>query len=134
MKKEQARKKFIEFDNAMSDGETFFGLYNKEDDKETTTMVIVPNTTEGEAQIASLLALRLHNALKGMGDESDKTLLSIISFAIKKVNDWCEEDDEQEEIEECADCKYMRKCNEENAIKYRKMHNIPKPKKKSNKK
>lgn len=136
MKEEKARRLLIEFDNAMNDGEAFFGIYNKENEKEKhlTTFVVVPNSMEGEAQVSATLAMHLYKAMNDMGDESDKALLRIVNFAVKKVDEWCEEDDEQDKIEECADCKYMRKCNEENAIKYRKMHNIPKPKKKSNKK
>ena len=138
MNKEQVKKKLIEFDNAMNDGEAFVGIYNKENEKEKhlTTFIVVPNSMNGEAQVSATLAMHLYKAMNGMGDESDKALLRIVTYAVKKVDEWCDEDElqEQGEIEDCADCKYMRTCNEDNAIKYRKAHNIPKPKKKSKKK
>ena len=136
MNEKQVKKRLIEFDNAMSDGEAFVGIYNKENEKEKhlTTFIVVPNSMNGEAQVSATLAMHLYKAMNGMGDESDKALLRIVTYAVKKVDEWCDEDDEKDEIEDCGDCEYMRTCNEENAIKYRKMHHIPKPQKKTNKK
>ena len=38
-------------------------------------------------------------------------------------------DDDEEGVEDCENCEFMRTCENEDAIKYRKTHGIPKPKK-----
>jgi len=131
----------VDFDKAMSDDETFFALWNKDSDKENTTLVVAPNTVESQAQAAAILAKRIYEGMNGEGNENDKVLADIIVFAVKKAFEWQEEDDEEEydededyKEEECADCSDMRTCNEKKAIAYRKKHHIPRPKKKSNKK
>ena len=38
-------------------------------------------------------------------------------------------DDEDVEDEDCENCEFLKKCNNDAAIKYRKEHGIPRPKK-----
>lgn len=137
MKKEKAKKFFVDFDKAMSDNETFFALWNKEGKKENTTLIVVPNTVESQAQTAAILEKHIFLGLVGEGDENDKIIADMVTFAVKKAQEeWREaqEQEEDEEIEDCGDCPDMRTCNKEEAISYRKKHHIPRPKKKSNKK
>lgn len=139
MKKEKARKFFMDFDKEMNNDEALFAVYNKDNGKGVGTWIAVPNTIKGQAQVASILAEHIHRGLNG--DETDKALADILTFAVKTALKWQEEgfeeeydEDEDYKEEECADCPDMRTCNEKKAIAYRKKHHIPRPKKKSNKK
>lgn len=44
------------------------------------------------------------------------------------------DDDNEKIVEDCDGCELIKTCNEEKAIKYRKAHGIPKPKKGKGKK
>lgn len=41
-------------------------------------------------------------------------------------------DDEEDEDEDCKNCEFLKKCDNDAAIKYRKEHHIPRPKKGKN--
>ena len=67
----------------------------------------------GVSQAGGKLASRLARAaILGMEFSIDR---------LKELNEDIEED--------CGDCEYMRNCDNENAIKYRKTNGIPRPKK-----
>jgi hypothetical protein len=40
-----------------------------------------------------------------------------------------DDDDDEDEVEDCENCEFMKECDNDTAIKYRKEHGIPKPKK-----
>lgn len=141
MKKEKAKKFFVDFDKEMGKDEALLAVFNKSNGKVCQTTIVTPNTIERQAQMAGVLARHIYDGLNGEGDECDKALADILTFAVKTALKWQgegfeEEYDEGEDYkeEECADCPDMRTCNEKKAIAYRKKHHIPKPKKKSNKK
>ena len=57
-----------------------------------------------------------------------KAALLGIKMAIDKLSDGNDDDDDDDD-EDCENCEFMRECNNEIAIKYRKEHGIPRPKK-----
>ena len=57
-----------------------------------------------------------------------KAALLGMKMTLDKIND-LDEDDEQDDVEDCENCEFMKSCDHDSAIKYRKEHGIPKPKK-----
>jgi hypothetical protein len=56
-----------------------------------------------------------------------------MKMTLDKIKDLNEDDDDEEnDVEDCENCEFMRECNNDSAIKYRKEHGIPKPKKNKN--
>lgn len=134
----------------MGENETLFAIYLNEDEKD----VCVFTTGDDDTNIICTFAAMLELSLKGKGDEGMDRVTNIILEALKMVqashsiaglklatallkgilekdgllnND---DDDEDEEIvEDCENCEFMRECNNDSAIKYRKEHGIPRPKK-----
>jgi radical SAM protein with 4Fe4S-binding SPASM domain len=53
-----------------------------------------------------------------------------MKMTIDKLSD--DDDDDDDEDEDCENCEFLRTCENEAAIKYRKEHHIPKPKKNKN--
>lgn len=49
-----------------------------------------------------------------------------MKMAIDKLSD---DDDDDDDVEDCENCELLKTCENESAIKYRKEHGIPKPKK-----
>ena len=56
-----------------------------------------------------------------------KAALLGIKASLDKIDD--EDEDDNEDDEDCKNCEFLKKCDNEAAIKYRKEHGIPKPKK-----
>ena len=56
-----------------------------------------------------------------------KAALLGVKMAIDKLSD--DNDDNDDDDEDCENCEFMRECDNESAIKYRKEHGIPRPKK-----
>ena len=56
-----------------------------------------------------------------------KAALLGMKMAIDKLSD--DHDDDNDDDEDCENCEFMRECDNESAIKYRKEHGIPRPKK-----
>ena len=58
-----------------------------------------------------------------------KAALLGMKMALDKMNDLDEEDDDDDDVEDCENCEFIKECDYDAAIKYRKEHGIPKPKK-----
>ena len=139
----------------MSNEETLFAIYVND---KTGDMSIL-TTGEGDANIVSAFAAILEMSLTNKGDEGMDRVTNIILTALKLVqtsksiaglklatemlkgmlekggilnNDDDDEDDEI--VEDCENCEFMRECNNASAIKYRKEHGLPRPKKGKGKK
>ena len=52
-----------------------------------------------------------------------------MKMELGKLSKYDDDDAEDDYYDECENCEFMRECNEDAAIKYRKEHGIPKPKK-----
>lgn len=134
----------------MGENETLFAIYLNEDKKD----VCVLTTGDDDNNIICTFAAMLEVSLKGKGDEGMDRVTNIIIEALKLVqksrsiaglklatellkgvlekdgllnND--DDDKDDEIVEDCENCEFMRKCDNEAAIKYRKEHGIPRPKK-----
>ena len=57
-----------------------------------------------------------------------KAALIGMKMTLDKMND-LDEDDDNDDDEDCENCEFLKTCENESAIKYRKEHGIPKPKK-----
>lgn len=58
-----------------------------------------------------------------------KAALLGMKMTLDKIKDFDEDDDEEDDEEDCENCEFLKTCENEAAIKYRKEHGIPKPKK-----
>ena len=52
-----------------------------------------------------------------------------MKMKLDKIKDVDEDDDDEDGVEDCGNCEFMRICDYDDAIKYRKEHHIPRPKK-----
>lgn len=141
----------------ISNDETLFAIYVND---KTGDMSIL-TTGEGDANIVSTFAAILEMSLTNKGDEGMDRVTKIILTALEMVqtshsiaglklatellkgmleksgvlNNHKDDDDEDDEIiEDCENCEFMRECNNDSAIKYRKEHGLPRPKKGKGKK
>ena len=57
-----------------------------------------------------------------------KAALLGMKMTLDRIED-LDEDDDKNGDEDCGNCEFMRTCDYDNAIKYRKEHHIPRPKK-----
>lgn len=58
-----------------------------------------------------------------------KASLIGLNMSMKELNSDIKDFVEDEDAEDCSECELVRTCNDDAAIKYRKEHGIPKPKK-----
>lgn len=58
-----------------------------------------------------------------------KAALLGMKMTLDKIKDVDEDDDDENGVEDCGNCEFIRICDHDDAIKYRKEHGIPKPKK-----
>ena len=140
----------------MGENETLFAIYLNEDKKD----VCVLTTGDDDNNIICAFAAMLEVSLKGKGDEGMDRVTNIILEALKMVqtshsiaglklatellkgilekdgllNDDDDDEDDEETVEDCENCEFLKTCENESAIKYRKEHGIPKPKKSKGKK
>ena len=139
----------------IGESETLFAIYLNEDEKDSCVLT----TGDDDKNIICTFAAMLELSLKGKGDEGMDRVTNIILEALKMVqtshsiaglklatellkgilekdgllnND--DDDDEDDEVEDCENCEFLKTCENESAIKYRKEHGIPKPKKSKGKK
>ena len=134
----------------MGENETLFAIYLNEDEKD----VCVLTTGDDDTNIICTFAAMLELSLKGKGDEGMDRATNIILEALKMVQashsiaglklatellkgvlekdgllkDNDDDDEDDEIVEDCENCEFMRECNNDSAIKYRKEHGIPRPK------
>ena len=131
----------------IGENETLFAIYLNEDEKD----VCVLTTGDDDNNIICTFAAMLEVSLKGKGDEGMDRVTNIILEALKLVqksrsiaglrlatellkgilekDGLLNNDDNEEVVEDCENCEFMRTCDNDIAIKYRKEHGIPKPKK-----
>jgi len=131
----------------LSNEETLFAIYVND---KTSDMSIL-TTGEGDANIVCTLAEILETSLTNKGDKGMDRVTKIIITALKLVQGshsiaglklatemlkgiledelFNNDDDDEKIVEDCDGCELIKTCNEEKAIKYRKAHGIPKPKK-----
>lgn len=134
----------------IGDNETLFAIYLNEDEKN----VCVLTTGDDDTNIICAFAAMLELSLKGKGDEGMDRVTNIILEALKMVqashsivglklatellkgilvkDGLLNNDDEEDEDEDCKNCEFLKKCDNDAAIKYRKEHHIPRPKKGKN--
>ena len=131
----------------LSNEETLFAIYVND----KTGNLSILTTGEGDANIVCALAEILETSLTNKGDKGMDRVTKIIITALKLVqgshsiaglklatemlkgileDELLNNDDDDEKIvEDCDECELIKTCNEEKAIKYRKAHGIPRPKK-----
>ena len=131
----------------LSNEETLFAIYVND----KTGDLSILTTGEGDANIVSALAEILETSLTNKGDKGMDRVTKIIITALKLVQGshsiaglklatemlkgiledelLNNDDDDEKVVEDCDGCELIKTCNEEKAIKYRKAHGIPKPKK-----
>lgn len=136
----------------LSNEETLFAIYVND----KTGDLSILTTGEGDANIVCALAEILETSLTNKGDKGMDRVTKIVITALKLVqgshsiaglklatemlkgileDELLNNDDDNEKIvEDCDGCELIKTCNEEKAIKYRKAHGIPKPKKGKGKK
>lgn len=126
-----------------SNDDTLFAIYVNEKTKDLSVLTAGEDNNNIICAIAAILKM----SLTGHGDEGMDVVAHIILEALKLVQTsnsiaglklatemlkgvaekagLLDDDDE----EDCGDCKFMKVCNQEQAIAYRKAHGIPRPKK-----
>ena len=136
----------------LSNEETLFAIYVND----KTGDLSILTTGEGDANIVCALAEILETSLTNKGDKGMDRVTKIIITALKLVQGshsiaglklatemlkgiledelLNNNDDDEKIVEDCDGCELIKTCNEEKAIKYRKAHGLPRPKKGKGKK
>ena len=83
---------------------------------------IIVNSVEALIGISPLAGAKLTSRFA-------KAALLGMKMTLDRIKDLDEDEDNEEGVEDCENCEFMRTCENEDAIKYRKEHGIPKPKK-----
>ena len=91
---------------------------------------------EGIARFSEIIIDAIE-ALIGMSPKAGEKLISRFAKAaligmkmtLDKIKNLDEDDDEEDDVEDCENCEFLKTCNHKDAVKYRKEHGIPKPKK-----
>ena len=132
----------------MTDDETLFAIYVNDKKKELSVMT----TGEDDKDIICTIAAILETSLTGNGDEGMDRVTRIILEALKLVQTsksiaglklatemlrgvaekaglLDDDDNDVDEEDDCENCELVKTCNLNAAIKYRKEHGIPRPKK-----
>lgn len=142
-KKFNVTKELEKIAQKMSNDGTLFAIYVNDKKEELSVL----KTGENDIDIVCTIAAILETSLTGKGDEGMDRVTHIILEALKLVQtsksiagfklatemlkNAAEKaglvDDDNEE--DCGDFELMMVCNEQEAIKYRKAHGIPRPKK-----
>lgn len=58
-----------------------------------------------------------------------KAALLGMKMTLDRIKDFDEDGDDENGVEDCENCEFMRTCDNEDAVKNRKEHHIPRPKK-----
>ena len=130
----------------MSDDDTLFAIYVNDKKKDLSVLT----TGEDDKEIICTIAAILETSLIGKGDEGMDRVAHIILEALKLVQashsiaglklatemlkgiiggEGLLDDDVVDEEEDCENCELVKTCHLAEAIKYRKTHGIPRPKK-----
>lgn len=154
-KEKEIQKKITELSDLMGEDDKFF-MFRKNDN---VVDIALPsgNGKVKDVDVSAALASVLEAYLLGNGGKGVDRISEIIISAIEAVvgvspdagakltsrfamaaligmkstlDKFKSEDDEnEEEQEDCEGCELVRTCNNDSAIKYRREHGIPKPKK-----
>ena len=152
-KEKEIQKKIKELCELMDEDDKFFFFRKKGD---IVDIALPSASEENDNRVSAALASVIEKHFLDKGDEGIDRLSEIIvdsiealvgvsplagakltsrfakaallgmKMAIDKLSD---DDDDEEIVEDCENCEFMRECNNESAIKYRKEHGIPRPKK-----
>ena len=132
----------------MNDDETLFAIYVNDKERELSVLT----TGEDDKEIIRTIAAILETSLIGKGDEGMDRVTHIILEALKLVQKTStmaslklatemlkgvaekaglldKDDNDIDDDEDCENCELVKTCNLDAAIKYRKAHGIPRPKK-----
>lgn len=154
-KEKEIQKKIEELCDLMGENEKFLFFREKGD----VVNIALPNASEeNDNRVSAALSAVIEAHFLGKGDEGVDRLSEIIVDSIEaligmsplagakltsrfakaaligmkmtldKMND-LDEDDDDDDDEDCENCEFLKTCENESAIKYRKEHHIPKPKK-----
>lgn len=127
---------------------TLFAIYVNDNEEELSVLT----TGENDKDIICTIAAILETSLTGKGDEGMDRVTHIILEALKLVQTsesiaglklatemlkgvaeeaglLAEDDDDIDDNEDCGNCELVKTCNLNAAVKYRKEHGIPRPKK-----
>ena len=141
-------KELKKIEQKMTDDETLFAIYVNDKKKELSVLT----TGEDDKDIICTIAAILETSLTGNGHEGMDRVTHIILEALKLVQTsksiaglklatemlkgvaekaglLDDDDNDVDEEDDCENCELVKVCNEESAIKYRKAHGIPRPKK-----
>lgn len=143
-----ATKELEKIAQKMTNDATLFAIYVNDKKKELSVLT----TGEDDKDIICTIAAILETSLTGNGDEGMGRVTHIILEALKLVQTsksiaglklatemlkgvaekaglLDDDDNDIDEEDDCENCELVKVCNEESAIKYRKTHGIPRPKK-----
>ena len=143
-----ATKELEKIAQKMADDETLFAIYVNDKKKELSVLT----TGEDDKDIICTIAAILETSLTGHGDEGMDRVTHIILEALKLVQTsksiaglklatemlkgvaekaglLDDDDNDVDEEDDCENCELVKTCNLNAAIKYRKEHGIPRPKK-----
>lgn len=151
-KEKEIQKKIKELCDLMGEDEKFF-FFRK---KGNVVDIALPNASEENdnkvsAALSSVIEAHFLNERREGVDRLSEIIIDSIEALIgvsplagakltsrftqaallgmKMTLDKLSDDDDEDGVEDCENCEFMRECNDDAAIKYRKEHGIPKPKK-----
>ena len=151
-KEKEIQKKIKELCELMDEDEKFF-FFRK---KGKAVNIALPSASErNDDRVSAALSSVIESYFLDKGDECVDRLSEIIVNSIealigvsplagakltsrfakaaligmKMTLDRIKDFDDEDGVEDCENCEFMRTCENEDAIKYRKEHGIPKPKK-----
>ena len=130
-KEKEIQKKLKELCELMDENEKFF-FFRK---KGNVVDIALPNASEENDNRVSAALSSVIEALIGMSPLAGTKLASRFAKAsllgmkmtLDKIKDF--DEDDEDDAEDCENCEFLKTCENESAIKYRKEHGIPKPKK-----
>lgn len=143
-----ATKELEKIAKEMSNGETLFAIYVNDKKKELSVLT----TGDDDKDIICTIAAIIETSLTGNGDKGMDMVTHIILEALKLVQTsksiaglklatemlkgvaekaglLDKDDNGVDDDEDCGNCELVKTCNLNAAIKYRKEHGIPRPKK-----
>ena len=152
-KEKEIQKKIKELCELMDENEKFF-FFRK---KGNVVDIALPNASEeNDNRVSAALSSVIEAHFLDKGNEGVDRLSEIIVDSIealivasplagtkitsrfasaaflglkKTVDELSNDDDDEDDGEDCENCEFLKTCENEAAIKYRKEHGIPKPKK-----
>ena len=155
-KEKEIQKKIEELCDLMGDDDRFFFFRKKGD---VVNIALPKASEENDNRVSAALSSVIEAHFLNKGEEGIDRLSEIIVDSIEalvgvsplagakltsrfakaallgmkmtldRINDVDEDDDDENGVEDCGNCEFMRICDHDDAIKYRKEHHIPRPKK-----